>query len=97
MFNGRAHNFNQDLSGWDVSSGTIFVSLGWILLNCSFILEDLCFWNDSITDFAIVLIATVSYVQRCYGLQSGSQWMGCIKWDKLCELRLDSYNLLILT
>ena len=54
-------------------------------------------WNDSNTDLVILLIAAVCYVWRCYGLQSGSQWMECIKWNKLCEFRLDSYNLLILT
>ena len=38
MFEG-ATDFNQDISGWDVSSGTRFVSLGWILVLCSFLLE----------------------------------------------------------
>ena len=67
MFAG-ATNFNQDLNGWDVSSGRDFVSLGWILLICSFLLEDVWFWNDSITDLATVLIAADCYVCRCYQL-----------------------------
>ena len=37
-----ATNFNQDLSGWDVSSGTSFVSLGLILIICSILLEHVC-------------------------------------------------------
>ena len=61
MFQG-ATDFDQDLSGWTVSSGTNFVSLGLILVHCSFLLEDLCFWNYTITNFVIVLIATGWYV-----------------------------------
>ena len=41
MFEG-ATDFNQDLSGWNVTSGIGFVSLGWILIICSFLLEHVC-------------------------------------------------------
>ena len=56
MFEG-ATNFNQSIGLWNVSSGTEFVSLGWILVLCSFLLEHARFWNDSNTNFATVLTA----------------------------------------
>ena len=61
MFNGAG--INQNLNGWDVSSGINFVSLGLILVHCLFLLEDLCFGNYTITNFVIVLIATGWNVQ----------------------------------
>ena len=38
----EATNFNENIGSWNVSSGTFFVSLGWILAHCSFLLEDMC-------------------------------------------------------
>ena len=105
MFYG-ANNFNQNLNGWNVSSGTSFVSLGWILvLFAHLYIKKRVIWNDSNTDFVTLFTATVSnvfrcsgsWVQRSYQLQSGYQWMGCIKWRRLCEFRIDSCTLLILT
>ena len=96
MFN-RATNFDQDIGGWDVSSGTDFVSLGLILVLCSSYLNMCGFWNDSITDFVTLLIAAEWYVCRSYQLQSEHWLVECIQWNRLCEFRLDSCTLLILT
>ena len=71
-----------------------FMLDSWI---CSFLLEDLCFWNYTITNFFTLLTAVEWYVCRSYQLQSGHWLVGCIKWNNLCEFRLDSCTLLILT
>ena len=60
-----ATNFDQNLSRWDVSSGEIFVSVGLVLVLCSFLLEDDRFWNYCIADLVMLFIAAVSNVQRC--------------------------------
>ena len=65
MFAFGATNFNQNLNGWNVSSGKFFVSLGLILVLCSFLLEDDRFWNYCIADLVMLFIAAVSNVQRC--------------------------------
>ena len=43
MFGGFGTNFDQDLNGWDVSSGINFVSFFLILVHCLFLLEDVRF------------------------------------------------------
>ena len=75
--NSTLANFNQNLNGWDVSSGETLVSLFLILVFCSFLHEDVWFWNSRHTD----LVTYCSLLQKWmfYGLPDFNQNLN--EWD----------------
>ena len=78
-----ASSFNQTLDGWDVSSGTYFVSSAESFLESD---DSICFpsFLDRIspTDSLVSLqLAAVFHVRVCQLVQQTPQRLGCVEWN----------------